>query len=187
MSIIWGDMMNLSKMRADMFNKKAQIDADTVLQSLNISNGDVIADLGAGGGYFTLLFAELTPKGLVYAVDVNASFLAYIQEQQKKSIKNIQTVLADNDDAHIPEKSCDLIFLRNVFHHIPDPARYLSRLKASLKPGGRVTIIEWKPGASHHGHSATQNQITDIMVNAGLKHCQSFDFLPKQTFNIYCL
>ena len=178
--------MTLHKMQAKMFNRRAHEGADEVILNLQIQNGDVIADLGSGGGYFTFLFACLTPQGLVYAVDTNADFLDYIwEQQQEKGIENIKTVIADNNDPHLPEKSCDLIFLRSVFHHIPDPARYFSRLKASLKMGGRLAVVEWKPGASHHGHSATQNKITDIMTHAGLKHCRSFDFLPKQTFNIF--
>lgn len=179
--------MGVKNIKAVMFNKKAEKNANEVLVSLEIKSNDVIADLGSGGGFFTFEFAKITePDGKVYAVDTNNELLAYIREQRKeKQLSNIETIVADEKNANIPKNSCDLIFLRNVFHHIVDPVLYFQGLKESLKPSGRIVIIEWKPGVSHHGHGASQEQICDCLRSAGYSHLKSFDFLEKQTFNIF--
>ena len=178
----------MPNIKAEMFNKKAEKHSKEVLENLGIRAGDVIADLGSGGGFFTFEFAKRTgPDGKVYAVDTDQGLLSYIQSQQKKKqLQNITTVNADDNDPKLPE-SCDLVFLRNSFHHIPDPAAYFQNLKKYIKPDGRVAIIDWKPGASHHGHTATEDEIRTVMQDAGFQNTQSFDFLEKQFFNIFAL
>ncbi len=179
--------MNSANLRAAMFNKNAKPYAGKVLKSLNINTGDVIADIGSGGGFFTFEFAKITsPKGKVFAIDTNSKLLAYMESRKaKQKLENIQTVIADEKSSKLPENSCDLIFMRNVFHHIEEPVTYLHNLGKALVPNGRIAIIEWKPGASHHGHGTTGTQIIDIMTKAGYRHIQSYDFLDKQSFNIF--
>ncbi len=173
--------------KAQMFNKGARKDSDRVLSSLNIKEGDTIADIGSGGGFFVFEFAQrVRPQGLVYAVDTNEELLAHIKKQQdKKSMKNIKTVRAKEDSPNLPEKSCDLIFLRDVFHHLADPAAYFRLLIPCLKPEGKVAVIDWKPGEHHKGHSVSAEEIERVMTAAGYKKEQSFDFLEKHSFGIF--
>ncbi|MDD5016878.1 MAG: class I SAM-dependent methyltransferase [Eubacteriales bacterium] len=179
--------MDVSNMRAAMFNQKAEKDADKVIESLGISAGNVIADLGSGGGFFTFEFAKVTGAGgKIYAADTDDGLLAHIKNQQyKKQLANIETIKSADNNANLPQNSCDLVFLRNVFHHIADPVTYFRGLKKNLKKGGHIAVIEWKPGASHHGHGATEEEILGIMLSAGYQRTQSFDFLDKQSFNIF--
>lgn len=181
--------MSVSNMKAAMFNKKAKPDAEQVLKSLEIKSDDIIADIGSGGGFFTFEFAQITaPKGKVYAVDTNNELLAYIKKhQQERHLTNIQTIAASEKNANLPKNSCDLMFLRNVFHHIPEPVTYFRSLSGGLKPSGRIAIIEWKPGEAHHGHGTTGEEIIVVMTDAGYNHTKSFDFLDKQTFNVFQL
>jgi SAM-dependent methyltransferase len=171
--------------KAEMFNYSARKDVKTVLDSLSINQGDVIADIGSGGGFFTFELAKRTgPSGIVFAADTDLSLLSYIKRQRhKKKIFNIVTIEAGGKDTNLLA-CCDLIFMRDVFHHINNPSDYFQRLKNDLKPNGRVAIIDWKP-ESRGGHGTPEKQILIDMENTGYKHVETFDFLEKQSFNIF--
>jgi arsenite methyltransferase len=175
--------MNL---KANMFNAGARKNADAVLNALGVSRRNIIADIGPGGGFYACEFANITgPSGAVYAADVNEKFLAYIEKRREKTgLRNITTVKADESSPNLPDR-CDLVFMRDVFHHITDPAAYFLRLRESLKPEGRVAIIDWKPGASHRGHGTSQEDIERIMKSAGYELFESYDILEKQVFCIF--
>jgi arsenite methyltransferase len=170
---------------AEMFNRGAMKDSSSVLQKLNIKEGSVVADIGSGGGFFAFEFARRTgPDGIVLAVDKDASLLSYINGQkQKKRLFNIVTVTAKEDDPRLFTK-CDLIFMRDVFHHIGNPEEYYTELKESLKPDGRLAIIDWKPEA-HNGHGTSEEQIKRVMSVAGYRISESYDFLGTHSFNIF--
>ena len=176
---------------AFLLNTRAKPYADRVLDSLGINGGDVIADVGAGGGYFTLRIAERTgPDGLVYAVDTDAGLLAYIDRKvRKRGISNIKTLPGDQEGLCLPKESCDLIYMRNVFHHIHEPGRYFANLRQGLKRGGRIAILEWSEGAGGHvgreGHFTPEETIIGAMASAGLARKENYDFLEGQSFNIF--
>jgi len=165
-----------------------------ILEKLQIREGVVVADLGSGGGYFTLEFARLVGRsGKVYAVDRNAKYLDFIKrEAQRHGLTNVSFILAANDHVHLPKAGIDLIFVRNVVHHLPEPARYFANLKECLKQQGRLAVIEHK---EKHGfnfvslfkHFTPVNTLYADMEHAGYSWLQSFDFLPEQTFNLFGL
>ena len=153
-----------------------------------------IADLGAGGGYFTLRFAQFVGEGgKVYAIDINEDYLKIIEEEAKKSgLKNIHTILAKADDSLLPERSVDLIFVRNVFHHLPAPEKYFRDLKAKLKPGGRIAIVEYKKLGFFSftrilRHHTPEEQVIETMKKSGYHLDQKHAFLEKQSFTLYSL
>ncbi len=164
---------------------------DEVIKCLNIKPGNQVVDLGAGGGYYTLRFANVVGKeGKVYAVDVKQDYLDLIISDAKKAgLENIETVLAKDDDSLLPEKSIDLVFVRNVFHHLPDNViDYFIKLRKVFRPKGRVVIID--PRCSNlfntiFGHCTTEEDVVKKMEKAGYHHIESFDFLPKQSFVIF--
>jgi SAM-dependent methyltransferase len=120
----------------------------------------------------------------VLAVDKDASLLEFINGQkQKRRLFNIVTVAAKEDDPRVFTK-CDLIFMRDVFHHIINPEEYYTQLKESLKPGGRIAIIDWKPEA-HNGHGTSEEEIMRVMSAAGYRLSESYDFLKTHSFNIF--
>jgi arsenite methyltransferase len=181
--------------QAKMFNRKASDPGnkpDLILESIALQRGQKIADIGAGGGYFTLRFAEITGnEGKVYAVDTKPDFLDFIKNiARKKNTNNVVTILSGEDKLDLPERELDFIFMRNITHHIPDRSKYFESLKKFLKPDGRIAVIEYKPTRSFSfrgmfGHHVPKESIMEEMEEAGYSLEQEFDFLPEQHFTIY--
>jgi len=178
-----------------MLNKEAALPkhkSENIIESLQIREGCTIADIGSGGGYFTLRFAGRVGKtGKVYAIDTQSKYLDFIRRQaEREAVDNIAFVLATEKRITLPEVSLDLIFARNVFHHLAEPGPYFRNLKRFLKPGGKVAIIDHKPKGgfsfvSLFRHHTPENLILQEMENAGYFPAESFDFLSEQTFNIF--
>ncbi|MEA1904276.1 MAG: class I SAM-dependent methyltransferase, partial [Candidatus Hadarchaeota archaeon] len=119
-----------------------------ILETLALQPGQNIADIGAGGGYFSLRFADAVGRERwVYAVDTDPEFLEFIRNHTKeKGLDNIKTIHAKEDKLTLSEKSLDLIFARNVCHHLPNRVEYFRNLRELLKPGGKIEVIEYKRG-----------------------------------------
>lgn len=178
-----------------MLNREASAPgrgAKRILDSLRITEGQTIADIGSGGGYFTLEFARrVGENGRVFAVDSKRKYLDFVRRQAERAgLANIEFILAESGGVRLPASSVDLIFARNVFHHLPEPAKYFGDLAAALKPGGRVAIIDHMP---HRGlsfvslfkHFTPVEKIRGAMETAGYVLSESFDFLPKQSFMVF--
>jgi ubiquinone/menaquinone biosynthesis C-methylase UbiE len=159
-----------------------------IIKNLNIENGMVVVDLGSGGGYFAHEFSrKVGENGMVYAIDVNKKALDFISHNiEKEGIKNAKTLLGNFNGVNLPEKSIDLIFLRNVFHHLSGQEEYFRNIKKILKDDGKIAIIDYKKkGFSLSGllgHYTPENKLLDIMGRAGFSSLQKFDFLPNQLF-----
>ena len=163
-----------------------------IIASLNIREGDIIADIGSGGGYFTLAFAGRAGKtGRVYAVDVKPKYLDFIQRKAaQEGYDNVISVLGAGGEMKLPEAGLDLVFARNVFHHLPEPGDYFRNLKKYLKPDGKVAIIDHKPKRGFgfvalFKHHTPGEAVVQEMEKAGYRFVKSFNFLPDQTFNLF--
>jgi len=189
--------MRMRNFKASMFNRQAsdpKNKPDEILRILSLQKGQTVADIGSGGGYFCLRFAEAVGKeGKVYAVDMNPEFLEFINSVAKeKGLSNIETILVSNEDPVLPEKALDLVFLRNVYHHLPNRVSYFEKLRSKLKPEGRVAIVEYKRGKrfTFHGmfgHNVPRELIIEEMSKAGYRTMQELDFLSAQSFTIFSL
>lgn len=167
---------------------------EEILGKLNIRQGDAIADLGSGGGFFTLAFAHRIGKnGRVYAIDTQPKYLEFIRRRsEQEGLDNIVLVQAMETERKLPEAGIDLIFARNVFHHLPEPSSYFQRLRRFIRPDGRIVIIEHRPKKGfgfvallkHHTPAQT---IMEEMEKAGYALQSSADFLPTQTFHVFGL
>src|SRR5688572_31886357 len=117
-----------------------------VVERLGITPGSRIADLGAGGGYFTWHLASAAgPQGRVYAVDIDETGLKIItKEMQMRNITNVVPVHAEPTDARLPEP-VDLVFSCDTYHHMDDRVAYFKSLTRYLKPDGRVAILDFHP------------------------------------------
>lgn len=183
--------------RAEMLNRRAshpKFKGDEILKVLSLSRNAVAADIGSGGGFFTMKFAEIVGlDGMVYALDKNKKFLSYIAMQaQENQMSNIRTVVVNEKGLDLPQHRCDLIFLRNSFHHIEDPVNYFRTMKKFLKPEGKVVIIDYKKCAAFSfitlmGHYVKEELIQETMKDAGYLLVESYDILPEQSFNIFQL
>ena len=185
----------MKNFKAEMFNKKAsdpKNKPDLILKVLRLQHGQKIADIGAGGGYFSLQFAEAVgTDGRVFAVDTNPKFLDFIKKTAKeKGSNNVVTVLAEKDNPTLLGNNLNLIFMRNVCHHLANRAEYFKEMKNALKPEGRIAIIEYRRvnGFSFHrlfGHYVPKEKIIKEMEQAGYQLEKDLDFLPEQSFTVF--
>jgi len=181
--------------KAVMFNRKASSPKsrpDEILAALELRPGDTVVDIGAGGGYFSLRFAEAVgPEGRVFAVDMNPDFLQFIKRSaDERRLANVKTLLVKGEALPLEPASVDLFFMRNVTHHLSDRVTYFLRLKPLLKEGGRVAIIEYLPTRriNFHGmfgHFVPKETLVGEMRRAGYHFEKELGFLPSQSFTIY--
>ncbi len=188
----------IKKAKADMFNRKASDPKnrpDLILETLSLQPGQTIADIGSGGGYFSLRFAdEVGKEGKVYSVDTDTELLEVIRaDAQEKGLTNLETIPATESRPPLPEKSLDLIFMRNVYHHLPDRVAYFRNLAGVLKPKGKLAIIEHKEGGSFFsfrrlfGHNTPKETIIKEVKEAGYRLLKDHDILPEQHFLVFSL
>ena len=184
----------MKNLKARMFNRKAsnpRNKPDQIIEAIGLKSGQVIADIGSGGGYFTLKFAEIVgEEGKAYAVDTDEKLLEFVKKTAKeKGLNNVVMILV-KDKLELPKESLDFVFMRNVTHHISNRVSYFKELKKFLKPHGKVVIIEYKKGKPFtfrglFGHYVPKETIVQEMNEAGYVLEKEFDFLPEQHFTIY--
>ncbi len=165
---------------------------DKVIAALQIRQGDQIADLGAGGGYFTFYLAKAAgPSGRVYAVDIDQGTNELIAQRAKKDgVENVETILAKPEDPLLPRSGVDLIFTSNAYHHIGNRVVYFANLRQYLRPGGRIAIIDYDRRAWLAGllrHYTPSEFIKREMEQAGYTLRQEPAFLDRQSFLIFTL
>ena len=117
-----------------------------ITRAVGLRPGDAVADIGAGTGLFTQLFAEqVGPKGTVYAVDIGPAFVKYIAEQAKRRRHErvVKTVLNTPDSAELPIGSIDVAFICDTYHHFEHPKKMMASIHRALRPGGRLVIIDF--------------------------------------------
>ncbi len=159
-----------------------------VIQALALKPDAVIADIGSGTGYFSARFANMVPKGRVYGVDIEPDMVKYLAERAKREgLNNIIAVKGAPGDPRLPEKA-DLIVLVDVFHHVDDRERYFRKLGDSLKPGGRIAIIDFRmdsPEGPPKSARIAPSQVKAELKRAGYALAQEHAFLPNQYFLIF--
>jgi SAM-dependent methyltransferase len=159
-----------------------------VIQALALKPDAVIADIGSGTGYFSVRLANMVPKGRVYGVDLEPDMVKYLaQRAEREKRDNVFAIAGAPADPRLPEK-VDLILLVDVFHHIDDRASYFRNLRASLKPGGRIAIIDFRTdspeGPPKAARIAARRVIAELQ-EAGYGLSRQHDFLPNQYFLVF--
>jgi len=158
---------------------------ERVVADLALAPGARVADLGAGGGYFTFRLAQAVgPAGLVYAVDIDPDMVDFLAEQAaEQELANVRPVLAAVDDARLPER-VDLVFTSNTYHHLENRTAYFGALRdRALASGGRVAIVEYRPEVT--SHATARETIEQEMTAAGFRLVKSFDYLERQHFLVF--
>lgn len=159
-----------------------------VIAALQLAQDAKVADIGSATGYFPVRIAKTLPNGRVYGMDVESSMVEYLnQRAEKEQLTNLSSHLAEFADAKIPEP-VDLILMVNTYHHIEARPAYFAKLKTSLKPGGRIAIIDFTR-ASKMGPGAAEKvppeQVEAELKEAGFTLAQRHDFLPEQFFLVF--
>lgn len=177
---------------------------DQVIASLKLKPGDVVADIGAGTGAYTIPFAKaVAPDGTALAVDIWPELLGYIAGKAAAAhVTNLKPVLAARDDPRLPPGGVDVVFFHDVFHNTNDRQAYLKTLVPYLKPGGRIAIVEQEfddPIAKKWDKPEdriTPEQLKGWMAAVGFRLCDRFDIfegannpsgtgLPERWFVVY--
>lgn len=159
-----------------------------VIRALELKPDAVVADIGAGTGYFAVRLAHAVPKGRVYAVDTEPDMVKYLAERAKREKRgNVVAVAGAPDDPRLPEKT-DLILLVDVYHHIDRREGYFRRLLGSLKPGGRVAIVDFRldsPEGPPKAARVAPERVVAEMKDAGYALAARHEFLPNQYFLVF--
>ena len=165
--------------------------AHEVLTTLKIKPGEVIADIGAGSGYFSFRLAHFVgDKGKVYAVDVSPDMIRHVNRRIRETkATNVVTILADNDDPLLPDQSVNRFFICDVWHHIENQTKYLSLMKRMLKPGGEIVLIDFHKkelpiGPPMHMKVPREDLIKQMETN-GFRLIKEHTFLPYQYFLVF--
>jgi ubiquinone/menaquinone biosynthesis C-methylase UbiE len=134
-------------------NRAQNLQIERVMDLLHISRGKVVADIGAGGGWFSVRAASrVAPTGHVVAEDINPAYLDAIRQRaQREKLGNIEEVLGTPDDPKLAPNSIDAALMLKVYHEIAHPASVLADLHAAMRPGARFGIIDRNGNGSDHG------------------------------------
>jgi predicted methyltransferase len=156
-----------------------------VIQALALKPDAVVADLGAGTGYFSVRLARMLPRGTVYAVDLEPDMVKHLEARAaRENLKNVTAIEAAPGDARLPAK-VDVVLLVDVYHHIEDRERYFRKLAGSLAPGGRLAVIDFRvdsPRGPPKSSRVEPERVKAELTRAGYALTAEHAFLPDQYF-----
>jgi ubiquinone/menaquinone biosynthesis C-methylase UbiE len=164
---------------------------ETALDKIGVKPGMMIADVGAGVGYFSVRLAKrVAPTGRVLAVDVQPEMLTILKDRAAKAnVTNIQPILGSESDPHPQPSSCDLILMVDVYHELSQPQRMLQKLKQALKSDGRLVLLEYRKEDPHipirSEHKMSVQEAKAEVEAEGFKLDQTLNDLPRQHILIF--
>lgn len=159
---------------------------EKVLDVLKIVPGSIIADIGAGIGYYSLRLAKrVDPQGRVLATDIQPEMLARLRINMKKAdVRNVDPILCTPTDAKLPHGKLDLALMVDVYHELANPEETMAQVRRALKPDGRLVLIEYRgedPTVPiKPEHKMTLKQVHEELEPMGFRVQETFDFLPRQ-------
>lgn len=163
---------------------------DLVIKHLPVEEDSVVADIGAGTGFFTFPVAERVPSGRVYAVDIQQEMLDIVlSKRQARGVVNVEPVLGAETRLNIADESLDLAFVVDAYHEFSHPFEMGQSIFAALKPGGRFVLIEYRaedPGVPIKPlHKMSERQVGREMAALGFVWERTARFLPQQHFIVF--
>jgi arsenite methyltransferase len=171
--------------------RDAYLKPQEVLAALDIKPGEIIADIGAGSGYFTFRLARhVSERGKVYAVDVSPDMILHINRAIRDlKVTNVVSILADPDDPLLPVASVNRFFFSDSWHHIDNQTKYLSLMKKLLKPNGEVVMIDFHkketPSGSPLKMRIAREDLIKQMETNGYRLTKEHTFLPYHYFFVF--
>lgn len=177
--------------RLERPERVAGLKVDEIIKNLNLKPGDVVADIGAGAGVFSVPMAKVvSPRGKVYAVEIDQGFLDHIDGKVKaQNVTNVVTVLGEFADPKLPAKDVDLALFHDVLHHVKARAEYLKNLAPYIKKTGRIAVVELDAVKGGHKDEpelqVTKEQLQTWMADAGFKPAQEFKLFEDKWYVIY--
>ncbi|MGR8918336.1 MAG: class I SAM-dependent methyltransferase [Gammaproteobacteria bacterium] len=170
--------------------REAEERTDLLLAALDVRPGDVVADIGAGTGYFTLPLAQRVGDGRVYAVDLQPEMLAIVRRRAADAgLDNIELVLASETDPRLPPASLDRVLLVDAYHEFSYPREVMQRVLEALRPDGRVYLVEYRaedPAVPIKPlHKMSEAQARRELAAAGFVFLDNLDVLPQQHILVF--
>lgn len=180
---------------ADWLEREGREDTErpeVVLGAMNLKDGDVVADLGAGTGFYTRRLAQaVAPTGRVWASDIQPEMLGRLKKlAAEEGLANVVTVVGTETDPKLPPGTFDWILLVDVYHEFQQPEPMLAKIREALKPDGRVALVEYRAEGDtaahiHPSHKMTVEQVLAEWVPAGFLHVETIEELPTQHLFVF--
>lgn len=170
-----------------------RLEIEKVVSNIGLQPGEVVAEIGAGTGIFSVQLAKaVTPGGTVLAEEVDAGFLPLIEgKAREQGLDNIQTVLGDFGDPKLPRRDVDVAFFHDVLHHIEHRDAYLRTLASYMAPGSRIVVVDYDmnvPGVPHSNQPEmliSPAQVAGWMAAAGFELTRSLDLFDDRFYVVY--
>ena len=171
----------------DSPGRDERLHINRVMDILGIAPGKGVADIGAGSGWFAVRAARrVGPSGTVYAVDINPEAIRYIDRRvHSESVANVKTVLSKADDPMLPKEAVDAVLLLKTYHEVADPIALLEHLRAALRPGARLGIIDRNGNGTDHG--VGRKIVVEEAAQAGYRLVQTYNFVKDDGMDYFLL
>ncbi len=169
-------------------SKRAQnLQIDRVMDLLGIETGSNVADVGAGGGWFSVRAARRVGlSGTVYAEDINPPYIDAIKVRaSRENLPNIRAILGKPDDPRLPAKSVDAVLFLKAYHEFAHPLELLEHVRAALRPGGRLGIIDRNGSGGDHGVEA--KKVVQELQRAGFSLVARYDFVKADGVDYFLI
>lgn len=162
-----------------------RLQVNRIMDILGITSGKTVADIGAGSGWFTVRAARrVGAGGSVYAVDINPEAIRYIADRaQKEQLKNVKTILGKADNPLLPAASVDSVLLLKTYHEVAEPVALLQNLRASLRPGAKIGIIDRNGNGENHG--VGREIVVREATQAGYRLLKQYDFVKGDKMDYF--
>jgi SAM-dependent methyltransferase len=160
------------------------------IAALKLAPDAVVADIGAGSGYYTFRLAPLVPQGRVVAIDIQPEMLAYMNEEMRaRGVKNVQPHLGSVTELKLPDASLDAVLMVDAYHEFDHPAEMLISIKAALKKGGRIYLVEFRAEDPKvpikQLHKMSEAQARKELEAAGFRFLENRPDLPWQHLMVF--
>jgi SAM-dependent methyltransferase len=169
----------------DSPGRDERLQINRVMDILGITTGKTVADIGAGSGWFTVRAARrVGGGGLVYAVDINPESIRYVDDRaQKEKLRNVKAILGKADDPLLPAGTIDAVLLLKTYHEVAEPVALLRNLRASLRPGAKVGIIDRNGNGEDHG--VGREVVLREAAEAGYQLLEQYDFVKGDKMDYF--
>lgn len=171
-------------------SRTAEENTNLALASMPLKSNTVVADIGAGSGFYTFRIATRIPKGKVYAVEIQNDAINHLKKKAfDDGVKNVEVIKGSDTSPNLPANSIDLAFMVDVYHELENPAAYLAAISKALKPNGQLLLLEYKAEdpqiAIKPEHKMSVKQVKKELEASGFKLVKNGKFLPLQHFLLF--
>lgn len=169
----------------DSPGRDERLQINRVMDILGITAGKTVADIGAGSGWFTVRAARrVGESGTVYAVDINPEAIRYVSTRaRKEKLGNVKTILSRADDPQLPADGVDAVLMLKTYHEVAEPVTLMRNLRASLRRGAKVGIIDRNGNGENHG--VGRDVVIREVKEAGYRLLESYDFVKGDKMDYF--